>query len=118
MPMTKTPDTVPDTTPENWHGAAFVLISPDALERGLGRPVVDAFAHAGLEVERWAACEIGPSQIDAMHQEAVRQGGGDIYRIAELPRDLKDLVVARRACEELEWFAPDGSRWYVRPALV
>ena len=42
----------------------------------------------------------------------------DIYRLADLPRDLRELVVAKRACEELEWFAPDGSCWRVRPAFV
>jgi nucleoside diphosphate kinase len=65
---------------QDWQDAAFVLISPDTLVRGLGGPVVEAFSRAGLDVERWVATEIGPAQIDAMHHEAVRRGGGDIYR--------------------------------------
>jgi hypothetical protein len=42
----------------------------------------------------------------------------DIYRLADLPRDLREMVVAQRCRDELEWYSPDGSRWRVRPALV
>jgi hypothetical protein len=42
----------------------------------------------------------------------------DIYRLADLPRELKELVVCQRARDEVEWFSPDGARWRVRPALM
>jgi hypothetical protein len=42
----------------------------------------------------------------------------DIYRLADLPTDLRELVLARRASDELVWQSADGSRWYVRAALV
>ncbi len=42
----------------------------------------------------------------------------DIYRLVDLPRDLRELVVSQRACEEVEWFSPDGARWRVWPAFV
>lgn len=42
----------------------------------------------------------------------------DIYRLADLPVDLRELVLARRASDELLWQSADGSRWYVRPARV
>ena len=42
----------------------------------------------------------------------------DIYRLADLPRDLKELVVCRRSSDEVEWYSPDGARWRVRAAIV
>ena len=42
----------------------------------------------------------------------------DIYRLADLPTDLRELVLARRASDEIQWESPDGSRWRVRAALV
>lgn len=42
----------------------------------------------------------------------------DIYRLADLPRDLKELVVCQRAREEVEWYSADGCRWRVRAAFV
>ena len=42
----------------------------------------------------------------------------DIYRLADLPRDLKELVVCQRGREEVEWYSSDGCRWRVRAALV
>ncbi len=42
----------------------------------------------------------------------------DIYRLADLPRDLKELVVCQRSRDEVEWYSPDGARWRVWPAFV
>ena len=42
----------------------------------------------------------------------------DIYRLADLPRDLKEIVVCQRARDEVEWYSADGCRWRVRSALV
>ncbi len=41
----------------------------------------------------------------------------DIYSLADLPRDLRELVVNRRSQDELEWYSPDGCRWRVRAAF-
>jgi hypothetical protein len=41
----------------------------------------------------------------------------DIYRLDDLPRDLRELVLSRRGHDELEWYSPDGSRWRVRSVL-
>ena len=38
----------------------------------------------------------------------------DIYRLDDLPRDLRELVVCRRSFDELEWYSPDGCRWRLR----
>ncbi len=38
----------------------------------------------------------------------------DIYRLDDLPRDLRELVLNRRSYEELEWYSPDGCRWRLR----
>jgi hypothetical protein len=42
----------------------------------------------------------------------------DIYRLADLPTELRELVLVRRASDEIEWRTADGSRWLVRPAFV
>lgn len=42
----------------------------------------------------------------------------DIYRLVDLPIDLKELVKCQRSREELVWFSPDGAQWRVRPAFV
>ncbi len=41
----------------------------------------------------------------------------DIYRLDDLPRELRELVVSRRGYDELEWYSPDGSRWRLRAVL-
>jgi hypothetical protein len=41
----------------------------------------------------------------------------DIYRLDDLPRDLRELVVNQRSFDELEWYSPDGCRWRLRAVL-
>jgi hypothetical protein len=41
----------------------------------------------------------------------------DIYRLDDLPLDLRELVVSRRGFDEVEWYSADGCRWRVRAVL-
>jgi hypothetical protein len=41
----------------------------------------------------------------------------DIYRFADLPYPLRDLLHRRPTFSILRWRSPDGSTWLIRPVL-